>query len=220
MNAAPAVGQLRHKLVRSALCTGVFFALLAAVYVAHVRWFPVEVVFYSALLDAAIALVAAALLCWRLRWLQAFGEFERIQLLASWALLGYVLAISVPTVIDRSLSFYILEKVQQHGGSLREDRFEELFTRGYATEHRLVAVRLTEQLASGTVTVADGCVRLTARGERLAAFSRAFRRHLLPRRRLLMGRYTDELTDPLRGSVASAQDACAPPAPPSVESAK
>lgn len=196
------------KLWRFAWLTLAFGALLALVYAAHVRWFRVDVVLYSALFDGALVLALAALLAWRGVGFAPFNAFERTQLLLCWGLLAFVFAFAVPTVIDRSLSFYILEKLQQHGGGLRQDRFEDLFTRGYAREHHLVDVRLTEQVASGTVLIDGPCVRLTARGEELADFSRWFRRNLLPRKRLLMGQYTDALTDPFRAGVVEGDDAC------------
>jgi hypothetical protein len=176
-----------------------YATLLLALYFVHMRWLRVDVVFYAAVFDAMLAVALAGLAVRVLRAFAAFNGFEKAQMLLAWALCGYAFAISVPTVIDRSLSFYFLEKIQQRGGGLRVDRFEDVFTREYAREHQLVAVRLTEQVASGTVTIQDGCVRLTARGVRLAEFSRFFRRHLLPRQRLLMGRYTDALVDPFRG---------------------
>jgi hypothetical protein len=197
------------KWLRFAFATAVFLAVLCLTYIVHVRFFAVDVVFYGALGDGALALVLSALLL-RLRAFDCFGGFEKGQVILAWGLLAYAFAISVPTVIDRSLSFYMLEKMQQHGGSLRQDRFEDMFTRGYAREHQLVAVRLTEQLASGTVTVRNGCVRLTARGDFLASFSRWFRRNLLPRQRLLMGSYTDALTDPFRGGQEDRGAACGP----------
>ena len=202
------------KLRRFAGLTVAFGLLLGVVYAAHVRWFRVDVVLYSALLDGALVFALAALLAWRGHGFAPFNPFERVQLLLCWGLLAFLFAFAVPTVIDRSLSFYILEKLQQHGGALSEDRFEDLFTRGYAREHHLVDVRLTEQVASGTVVIDGPCVRLTARGERLAGFSRWFRRNLLPRKRLLMGQYTDVLTDPFRAGVVEAGDACQASAPP------
>jgi hypothetical protein len=111
-------------------------------------------------------------------------------------------------VIDRSLSFYILEKIQQRGGGIRLDRMEDVFTREYVKEHRLVDVRLTEQQESGTIVIANGCVKLTERGVRLAAFSRYFRTHFLPKQRLLMGEYSDDLTDPFRHSEAMSDCGC------------
>jgi len=109
------------------------------------------------------------------------------------------------------LSFYILEKIQQRGGGIQQARFKEVFTEEYLPEHRLVDVRLTEQLESGTIRIVDGCVVLTERGHQLATFSRAFRMHLLPKRRLLMGKYSDDLTDPFRSSGASPGYECQPP---------
>ncbi|MEO6103809.1 MAG: hypothetical protein ABIP44_09265 [Pseudoxanthomonas sp.] len=195
------------------VATALYSLLLLAVYFIHVRYLRVNVVFYGALLDVFIAAAIAALaLVWSSRF-RGFNGFEKAQLLVCWVLLGYIYAISVPTVIDRSLSFYLLEKLQQRGGGMRLDRFEAVFTKEYVPEHHLIAVRLTEQEQSGTLVVRDGCVLLTERGERLADFSRMFRKYLLPRHRLLMGKYTDVLVDPFAGHAAQANDACGLSAP-------
>jgi len=181
------------------LLAGVLFLVtLAIVYIVHTRFFRVDVVFYSAIFDAVIAAAVTAGFLSVLGYFRQFNSFEISQTIVIWLLVGYALAISIPTVIDRSLSFYILEKLEQRGGGIRQDRFEEVITREYVKEHRLVDVRLTEQLESGTIVIEDGCVRLTARGETLANFSRYFRRHFLPGKRLLMGEYSDDLTDPFR----------------------
>lgn len=203
------MSQVRMRAGRALAGTVAYGVLLALVYVAHARLLRVDVVFYAALADAFVAALLMLAVV-RLRWFGVLDAFDRAQLLAIWLLLGYAFAISVPTVIDRSLSFYFLEKVQQRGGSMRLANFEEVFTRDYAREHRLVDVRLTEQVASGTLRVDGGCVSLTPRGERLANFSRFFRRHFLPRQRLLMGEYTDRLTDPFLGGAASAAPECTP----------
>ena len=113
-----------------------------------------------------------------------------------WLLLSYIFAISVPTVLDRSLSFFILEKIAQRGGSIKESGFKEVFTDEYVKEHRLIDVRLTEQERSGTISIQNGCVKLTEKGKKIAKYSRFFRKHFLPKHRLLMGKYTDDLTDP------------------------
>ena len=185
-----------------------FIALLLATYTVHARYFDVDVVFYAALLDVVIAATAAGLLLVAIRAFDVLGGLEKILLLAIWLLGGYAFAISIPTVIDRSLSFYILEKLDQRGGGIREDAFEGIFAGEFMREHRLVDVRLTEQLESGTVVVNDGCVQLTEKGYRIAAFSRYFRTHLLPRRRLLRGEYSDDLVDPFARSDALPHYAC------------
>jgi hypothetical protein len=198
---------VKNFLYAVATTVGFVFVLLL-VYVAHVRWFRVDVVFYAAILDGVIAAAVCGAVLWLWRRRLAFSGLERALLVANWVLLGYCFAISVPTVIDRSLSFYILEKIAQRGGGIRLDAFEQVFTREYVKEHHLVEVRLTEQEQSGTIRIEGNCVRLTPRGERLASFSRFFRKNLLPRQRLLMGRYTDALTDPFRNSTTQVDYGC------------
>jgi hypothetical protein len=75
-------------------------------------------------------------------------------------------------------------------------------------EHRLVDVRLTEQLESGTIQIEDGCVKLTEKGNKIARFSRAFRQNFLPKQRLLMGKYSDDLINPFRSSVSTSDYSC------------
>lgn len=199
------------KLGRAGTASMFFLLLLASIYVIHARFLRVDVVFYAALFDVAIASSLAGAWLWRARCFYSLQPFEKLQLLLIWLLLGYALAISLPTVIDRSLSFYLLEKLDQRGGAIRQDAFARIFVEEYLPEHRLVDVRLTEQLKSGTIELDGGCVRITAKGRYLAAFSRAFRRWLLPRRRLLMGNYSGQLTDPLRRGVAAPAGCELPP---------
>jgi len=193
------------KLLCSTVCFGL---LLLATYYIHVAYFKVGVVFYSALFDAVIASILALIIVIRVKWFKVFTSFETLQLLLIWLLLGYSFAISVPTVIDRSLSFYILEKLQQRGGGIKLADFDQVFTREYVKEHRLVDVRLTEQQQSGTIIIKDGCVKLTAWGQTLATSSRFFRNHFLPKQRLLMGTYSDDLTDPFRNSPVNVDYLC------------
>lgn len=186
------------KYLSALLFTLVYVALLLAIYVVHALYFPVNVVLYSALIDVLLAAVAGGLILIVFR--APLNGFERVLLVVIWVLGGYAFAITGPTVLDRSLSFYILEKLQQRGGGIREDRIRDIFVDEYIPEYRLVDVRLTEQLESGTITINDGCVRLTAWGEELATISRYIRTHFLPKTRLLAGEYTDALVDPFKNS--------------------
>jgi hypothetical protein len=179
-----------------------FGSLLLIVYIFHVRFIPVNVVFYGAMFDALLATILTIVFCKLLRWFGSFSKFEITQMACIWILVGYAFAISVPTVIDRSLSFYILEKLQQRGGGIKLSAFEQIFTQEYVNEHRLLDVRITEQQQSGTIMIRDGCVLLTDRGQVIATVGRYFRNHFLPKQRLLMGEYSDDLTDPFRRSVA------------------
>jgi len=196
------------KIGRIVAITAAFVIVLLATYVVHSLYLRVNVVFYSAILDGVVATSLCTGVLWLVPWFRVLGPIEKLQLVAIWLLLGYSYAISVPTVLDRSLSFYILEKLEQRGGGIRENAFEDVFTKEYVKEHHLVDVRLTEQLQSGTIVIRDGCVLLTDRGRRLAHISRFFRNVLLPKHRLLMGQYSDALTDPFRNSVTDVNYRC------------
>lgn len=196
------------KYLKLLAATALFGLLLLFVYVVHVRYVPVNVVFYSAILDDVLATGLTLLVLAAIGWLRSFSRFEIAQMVCIWLLLGYSFAISVPTVIDRSLSFYILEKLQQRGGGIKLDAFDQVFTQEYVKEHRLVDVRLTEQQQSGTIIIRNGCVLLTDWGQTIATTSRYFRSHFLPKQRLLMGEYSDDLTDPFRNSVKRSDYQC------------
>ena len=196
------------KLIRAILASVLFAVVLIVAYGIHVTYFRVDFVFYAAIADGIIAAAIAGILLLTIGYFRILSGFEKLQLIVIWLISGYAIAISVPAVIDRSLSFYILEKLQQRGGGIKQDSFEQIFTQEYVKEHRLVDVRLTEQLQSGTIIIENGCVKLTEKGERVANFSRYFRKHWLPKERLLMGKYADDLIDPFRSSTASPNYAC------------
>lgn len=186
--------------LRSCIATILFFLLLGVIHYIHIAYFRVNVVFYASIGDVTIAVSLAGAALIFLAYFRPLSNLEKIQLVIIWLLAGYAFAISIPTVIDRSLSFYILEKLQQRGGGIRQDNMQDVFVEEYMVEHRLIDVRLTEQLASGTIVIKNGCVKLTPKGEYIASFGRFYRQHFLPKQRLLMGEYTADLTNPFRQS--------------------
>jgi hypothetical protein len=187
--------------IKLAIISSLLFILnLLIIYYIHIAFIKISVVFYAAIIDAIIASILTGLVTFWMSYFRPLNNFEKSQLLVIWLLFGYGFAISVPTVIDRSLSFYILEKLQQRGGGIKQDRFEEIFTKEYFKEARVIDVRLTEQLESGTIIIKDGCVMLTKKGESIATFGRTFRQNFLPKKRLLLYEYSDDLTNPFRYS--------------------
>ena len=178
--------------------TLLFIVVFFVTYTIHILQFKVDVVLYSALLDGFVSTIIMSFLLFFT--FHVFTKSEKIMLLGIWLLSGYAFAITVPTVLDRSLSFYLLEKLQQRGGGIKVEGFGDVFSEEYMAEHRLIDIRLTEQIISGTIEIKNGCVLITSRGDRLATFSRYFRKNWLPKNRLIAGTYTDELTDPFTKS--------------------
>lgn len=178
----------------------IFAIVLTIIYVIHSWFFKVDVVFYSAIADGILAAVVTFIIASTVKWFKTFSLFEKLQIFIICLLLGYGFAISVPTVIDRSLSMYILEKLQQRGGGIQLAAFDAVFKDEYMKEHRLVDIRLTEQQQSGTILIENGCVKLTEWGQFVASTTTWFRQTLLPKNRLIGEAYSGDLTSPMRNS--------------------
>lgn len=177
---------------------GVLFIMI---HLLHIKLFIVDVIFYEALKD----LILSAIIIFML-----YGVFFRksfklsttnLSLIAISGLsCGYIFAITGPTVIDRSLSAYILEKIVQRGGGVQLTAMDDIFIQEYIPEYKLMEIRLQEALSSGTIIIENGCVQITPKGRKVASLTSFYRQNLLPKKRLLLGRVTDDLTDPFRES--------------------
>ena len=166
-----------------------FIFLLIIIYAIYINQFNVNVLLYSSLFCVLISLTIATIILFSIK-VKYVNFFEKILILIICALTGYSLVLSLPTVIDRSLSFYILEKLDQRGG-----------TKEYLKDHRLIDIRLTEQLKTKTVIIDKNCLRLTSKGKKVVLFSNIFRQYFLPRQRLIRDKYTDELISPLDNEI-------------------
>jgi len=195
-------------LIKFLSASAIFLILLLSIYYLHIRFFLVNVVFYSAILDGILATIVSSFFLWRLKFFIIFNVFEKIQMLIIWLFFSFIFAISIPTVIDRSLSFYILEKLNQRGGSISLNSFDDIIVNEYMKEHRLVDIRITEQVNSGTIILKNNCVSLTNRGKKIVQFSMYFRKNFLPKKRLIMGEYSDDLINPFRNGISEVNYNC------------
>lgn len=208
-NCSNQVDQTGLRIYGRMVCAGALFLLVfGIVHYVHFRLMQVNVVLFSAVLDGMLATMLTCLVVFNNYFFIPIRFTEKILLSIIFILTGYTLAISVPAVIDRSLSFYILEKLQQRGGGILLDRIPEVFVQEYMKEHHLVEIRITEQMEAGTVVLRDGCVRLTPWGNSIARASRFYRLHFLPTRRLLMGTYSAVLVDPFQGDQGGKDYTC------------
>ena len=182
------------------LASIIYLVLLFSIYYIHITFFLVDVLFYSAIFDGIVATLLISLIILFNSYFSVLRILEKVQMIIILFLIGYIFSISIPTVIDRSLSFYILEKLDQRGGAIKLSSFDNIIKNEYMNEHRLVDIRITEQQNSGTIYIEDGCVKLTDRGKKITDFSLFFRKNFLPKKRLIMDSYTDELTNPFRKS--------------------
>jgi hypothetical protein len=189
------------------IVAGVPLTFLVVNYL-HFEFLPVRVILYACILDSVIAsaLVGGAV------YIFARKALDRIDTTLAFVLANALVAIYAimgPTVIDRSLSLYIVEDVEQHGGTVSQAAMHDIFVREYLPEFRVVDLRITEQLQSGTLRLDHGCLRITPRGQALAAFVRWYRSVLLPRRRVMLGVETDALRHPFAHTTPVVDARCA-----------
>jgi hypothetical protein len=186
-----------------------FYSLLfSLIYMAHIHFFRVNVIFYASLLDSLIALIFFLIIFLSSAMSKIYNYFELFAISCLLIFLGYSFSISVPTVIDRSLSFYYLEKIRQHDGAISKNSMRDIFTGDFVDEYKVVEMRLTEQLSSGTIIMQGDCIILTKRGYFVTSFSDFFRRNFLANKRLILDQYSDDLTDPLRASKPNSEYLC------------
>ena len=199
---------MQNKFILLALSILLYLAIFLSIYLIHINFFAVQVILYSALLDSLIALIVFAALGFSLKHRLNLDFFESIVIMLLLGLIGYSLSLSLPTVIDRSLSFYFLEKIEQHNGSIKKASMRDIFINDYIDEYKLVEIRITEQLESGTIQLDGSCISLTNRGYLIAKFSNFFRKNLLANNRLILDEYSNHLTDPLGNSDVNKEYLC------------
>jgi len=199
---------MQNKFILLALSIFLYFAIFLVTYLVHINFFEVQVILYSALLDAFIALIIFVVISISLKNKLNLNYFESLLIILLLSLIGYSLSLSLPTVIDRSLSFYFLEKIEQHNGSIEKASMRDIFINDYIDEYKLVEIRITEQLESGTIQLDGSCISLTKRGYLIAKFSDFFRKNLLANNRLILDEYSNHLTDPLGNSTINKEYIC------------
>src|SRR5262245_7638319 len=183
---------MRRKLILFTLTTFAFAMVYLLVNLLHFRFFTVRVVLYDALLDIILAAAIVSPL-YVGPTLSVLTSFESLLSFAFAALLCAFYALMFPTIIDRSLSVYMLEKLYQRGGAIALRSWDDILKKEFIPEHKLIEARLTEQLNSGTIVIDNDCVRLTEKGRLLVQFTKRYRQQFLPRKREIMGHYSDDL---------------------------
>lgn len=186
---------MMNKFTKLLYITFFYFLMLGIIYTIHINYFTVKIILYDGALDAVIALIITIFIFKNYKSNQTcFTQFERVLISMLLILSGLFTVLTIPTVIDRSLSFYLLEKIQREGGSVNVSNLNDIVSIDYLAEYRVVDMRITEQLKSGTIFISEDCVRLTALGTKIADFSSFFRKHFLAKKRLINNDFSDELT--------------------------
>jgi hypothetical protein len=162
-----------------------FFLILVGIYLVDIHLLKVDVVLYSAIGCGVLATAATSILLVTFSFFRRFNGFEKTLLTLIFALVSYILAISIPTIIDRSLSIYMLEKLADTPNGILKKEFTELVIHEYLENYNAVNIRLIEQLKSGTILIDEnGRIYLTSDGQKIVKFSHFFKSYFLSKNRM------------------------------------
>ena len=174
------------KLKKFSIALALYVLLLIFANYCYMRFGRISVVFYDSLMACIASCFLMAIMLAKLKIFQIFHLFEKNLIIVIFLLLGYSYALSVPTVIDRSLTFYLLESLSEAPDGISLNQMKDELTKNYIEEYKLVPTRINEQLVSGTIRIdKDGCVMLTHKGMLIATLSKFYRTEFLPMHNLV-----------------------------------
>ena len=180
---------MAYKLKITFLYSLLFLILFISINYIHNKFFNVNVLLYSSLFDGFISTLITLVVLKN----KKINRFEFLLIGSLFLSATYILSISIPTVIDRSLSFYMLENIHHTGSGIRKSKLDDLIRIKYMNEYKVLDMRLTEQIQSGTISIAGECIQLTKFGKKIVNFSEFYRANFLPNKRLLLDSYSNEL---------------------------
>lgn len=163
-----------------AILAGTYLAMLAVGFLLFIllirspAFSSLSILFYRGVLLAALAAALLAILGvfafwkWRISDLQAIVGGVALSL--SFNLCFLVL---FPVTFDRSVTMFLLARIEQRDGQLDEAALNRIFLKEYVGDMRQIHRRVEEQALSGNILVEAGRIRLTPRGRQLMSTSRA-----------------------------------------------
>ena len=158
------------------------FALLTVNFI-YVRIYEIKVVLYSVLISSLISLLIILLIFLKLTYFRIFSKFEAFLFFILLMFTGSLYSLSIPTIVERSLTIYMLEKIKYSQNGIHVNDLEGSILQDYIIEHKVIQKRLSEQTISGTISLGqDNCVRLTKAGSFTLFLIDAYRGNFLPLR--------------------------------------
>ncbi|WP_176596439.1 MULTISPECIES: hypothetical protein [Sphingobium] len=80
--------------------------------------------------------------------------------------------ITFPVTFDRSITMFLLARIERHDGELDAAGLERLYMREYLGDMRQIDRRVAEQALSGNIRIDQGHIHITPQGRRLLAGGR------------------------------------------------
>ena len=132
------------------------FIIFLVIFIASRMIFKLEIIFYEGIV-IILGITLISLL---------FKYFKHTHTYLTFFLFCYAFHITIPSLLDRSISLYIL-------GLLHEEKIATLselqnyYVSGFVYHNEAIEKRLNEQVRSGNINLANGNYLLTKKGESL-----------------------------------------------------
>lgn len=170
------------------------------------RFLIFNVTLYGSMFGSLVAALIALLILSKFKFFKIFSKFEKYLIISVFLLLGYSYSITIPTIIDRSLTIYMLGQLKESPSGITRAKLEQDLTDRYIRDYQLIPTRISEQLVSGTITIDNNCIKLTRTGLYISEISQLYKNLFLPKRVLNSGGQIDILPNDVRNPILD--DAC------------
>ncbi|MBU3576959.1 hypothetical protein [Polynucleobacter sp. UK-Kesae-W10] len=146
----------------------VFFLVYILIFIALRNLSPNEIIFYQGMrLLGVMALATSTYYIWRARALE--GLFVKLPAICIGILLSYSFLMTLPVVIDRSITLHFLGYLAAHPSASPEDiRID--FVDKFVIKNAAIEKRLEEQVSIGNISIVDGKASISTKGLRMHNF--------------------------------------------------
>jgi hypothetical protein len=159
--------------------------IFAFTYYLHMNYLSVSVVLYATIIDLLVSILVTVIIfkiIFKKNW-SYFLKPINISIILCFISIGINFCILVPTLIDRSLSVYFLEKIYENNGKIKIRDIDEMIINKFFLEKKLGRIRIEEQRNSSTLYVKNNTIYLTEFGFLVVKFTKWFSSNLLPKKR-------------------------------------
>jgi hypothetical protein len=160
----------------------IYIVLMLFCCLVSLRFLMFSVTLYGSIFGSFVAALISLLILGKLKFFRIFSSFEKYLIISIFLLVGYSYSITIPTIIDRSLTIYMLGELKNSPSGIEKAKLEQDLTDSYIRDYQLIPTRILEQIVSGTITVENNCIKLTRTGMYIAEISQFYKNLFLPTR--------------------------------------
>jgi hypothetical protein len=132
----------------------------------------IPLLFYRGVLIAFIDALLLGLLLPMVRAVRALDLSTIVGAVALSLAFNISFLIVFPVTFDRSITMFLLARIERQDGQLDARGLEHVYVREYLWEMRQIDRRIEEQSLSGNIRVEQGRIHITSQGRRLLASGR------------------------------------------------